>query len=121
MTQDTEKIFKALSDKNRLRILKMLEVRPLCGCELSHVLNIVHSAISRRLKILTEAGLITRNRDGSFILYSLNVGTNSPVASCQLGILRGWMNDDFQIIDDRKKLLTINRHQFSSAHSRSAN
>ena len=34
------KTFKALSDTNRIRILKMLEVRPLCVCEISTVLGI---------------------------------------------------------------------------------
>ena len=36
--RDHVKIFKALSDKNRLRILKMLEVKPLCVCEITAVL-----------------------------------------------------------------------------------
>ena len=33
-----EKIFKALADRNRLRILKMLEIKPMCVCEVTSIL-----------------------------------------------------------------------------------
>ena len=118
MKREIERVYKALADWNRLRILKMLEVRSLCGCEISHVLKIVHSAISRHLKILKEADLIIDRREGSFILYSLNTGTSSPAAASQLGLLRGWLNDEHQVQSDRKILAKVDRFQLTSQCSR---
>ena len=51
-------IFKALSDKNRLRILMMLTRRPLCVCEIQNVLSITVSTVSKHLSILRDIGLI---------------------------------------------------------------
>ena len=52
------KIFKALSDTNRVRILKMLEIRPLCVCEITAVLGLAMSTVSKHLSIMREADLI---------------------------------------------------------------
>ena len=52
------KIFKALADSNRIRILKMLEVRPLCVCEITEVLNLAASTVSKHLSILRDADFI---------------------------------------------------------------
>ena len=52
------KIFKALSDSNRIRIIKMLQIRPLCVCEITAVLNLATSTVSKHLSILREADLI---------------------------------------------------------------
>jgi ArsR family transcriptional regulator len=42
-----EKIFKALADRNRIRILKMLEAKPMCVCEVTPILGIAQSSASR--------------------------------------------------------------------------
>jgi ArsR family transcriptional regulator len=49
------KVFKSLSDKNRLRIMKMLEARPMCVCEITAVLNLAPSTVSKHLSLLHEA------------------------------------------------------------------
>ena len=54
-------IAKALSDETRLRILKMLEVRPLCVCEIQHVLKGSQPNVSHHLKTLSEAGLVEKH------------------------------------------------------------
>ena len=64
-----EKIFKALADRNRLRILKMLEARPLCVCEITAVLGIAQSSVSRHLGILREAGLVDDKKEGQWMIY----------------------------------------------------
>ena len=56
------KIFKALSDTNRLRILKILEIRPLCVCEIREVLQLATSTVSKHLSILREADLIVDDK-----------------------------------------------------------
>lgn len=62
---------KALSDPNRFRILMMLEIRPLCVCELLEVLEIAGGTLSNHLKILKNSGLIDQNKDGRWVEYRL--------------------------------------------------
>ena len=111
--QEEERVYKALADSNRIRILKMLEVKPLCNCGIAHILGIVQSAISRHLKILEDAGLITHERDGSYILYSLNRGSDSNgAASFQLEILRNRLNEDPRVVKDKEKAGRIEKCDF---------
>ena len=64
-------ILKALSDENRLRIVLMLKIRPLCVCEISEALSIADSTLSAHLKNLRFAGLIDKKKDGRWIEYFL--------------------------------------------------
>ena len=66
------KVFKALSDDSRLRIVKMLEVKSMCVCEITSIIGYATPTISNHLKILKEAGLIVQERDEKYINYSLN-------------------------------------------------
>ena len=63
---------KALADESRLRILWMLEDRPLCVCELQAALSLAQSTVSRHLQSLEEAGFVTSERDGPWKDYRLN-------------------------------------------------
>ncbi|MCX6356742.1 MAG: metalloregulator ArsR/SmtB family transcription factor, partial [Candidatus Aureabacteria bacterium] len=56
--RNIEKIFKSLADRNRIRILKMLEVRRLCVCEITAIMGIAQPSVSRHLSILRDAGLV---------------------------------------------------------------
>ena len=87
-------IFKALSDRNRVRILKMLEIRPLCVCEITFILNIATSTVSKHLSILREAGFIVDEKDGKWVEYKLNANSDNPDVKQQLSLLPGWLNDD---------------------------
>ena len=66
------KLFSAFSDETRLRIYLLLLKGKLCVCELANILKIEQSRISHSLKILKEAGLIDRQREGRWIIYSAN-------------------------------------------------
>lgn len=65
------KIFKALGDSNRYRIVKMLEQRSLCVCEITEVLKLAPSTVSKHLSILKEAGLIEDTKKGKWVYYHL--------------------------------------------------
>lgn len=65
-------VFKALSDKNRLLILKMLQQGELCGCHLVAALGLVQPQVSFHIKILKNAGLILDRRCGRWTYYRLN-------------------------------------------------
>jgi len=69
--QDQIKIFKALGDETRLRIVKMLEVKKMCVCEITSIIGTSMPTVSNHLKILKEAGLIVQDRDEKYMNYSL--------------------------------------------------
>jgi len=72
MIKDASKIFKALSDTNRLRILKMLEIKKLCVCEITEILALATSTVSKHLTILKEAELISDKKEGRWVTYKLS-------------------------------------------------
>ena len=65
----TVTLFKALSDETRLRLLRILLSHELSVNELVTVLEMGQSRISRHLRILTDAGLLTSRRDGLWVFY----------------------------------------------------
>jgi len=65
------RIFKALSDPTRLRIMNLLLERELCVCDLTKVLDISQPNISRHLSCLKNAGLVSSRRVGVFIHYEI--------------------------------------------------
>ncbi len=66
------KVFKALSDETRLRILNLLLERECCVCEVMEVLGISQSRASRNLSALYDAGLLKLRRVGLWALYSVD-------------------------------------------------
>ena len=88
------KVFKALSDPNRVRILKMLERRPICVCEFPEILKIANSTASKHLSILREADLIIDQKVGKWVIYRLNTNSNLLHVRQILSLIPTWLNDD---------------------------
>lgn len=65
-------IFKALSDENRIRILKMLRSGEKCACKLLEELNISQPTLSHHMKILCDSGIVAGRKDGKWMHYSIN-------------------------------------------------
>jgi len=104
------KIFKALSDANRLRILKMLEIRPLCVCEITEVLQLANSTVSKHLSILKECDLILDEKDGKWVNYSLNELETDKIEKQLLSFLQ-ILDHDEVIQSDAKKVQATDRNQ----------
>ncbi|MCL6611148.1 MAG: metalloregulator ArsR/SmtB family transcription factor [Peptococcaceae bacterium] len=66
------KIFKALGEPTRLRILRLLAVRPMYVCELESVLGISQPRISQHLKVLKEATILREAKEAQKTFYMLN-------------------------------------------------
>ena len=103
------KVMKALSDPNRVKMIKLLQHKVMCVCEIQAALGLAQSTASKHLKILEEAGLITYFKDGLWVNYSLADGTDSPYAANLLGSLRHWLDDDPGLAAIVEKLPTIRR------------
>lgn len=71
MQKEMAKLFKALSDENRLKIIELLLKGELCGCMLIDKLDIQQPTLSYHLRILTEAGITSSFRDGTMIKYTV--------------------------------------------------
>ena len=82
------------SDPNRVKMIKLLQHKVMCVCEIQVALGLAQSTVSKHLKILEEAGLITYYKDGLWVNYSLADGTDSPFAANLLGNLKHWLDDD---------------------------
>src|SRR6476660_2302680 len=70
-------VFKALADPNRLRLLSMVkadESVESCVCDLTEPLGLGQPTVSHHLKILVEAGLLHREKRGTWAYYSLVPG-----------------------------------------------
>jgi ArsR family transcriptional regulator len=104
-------VMKALSDKNRVKILKMLQHRSMCVCEMREALKISQPAVSKHLKLLEKAGLIGSKKEGLWVNYHLSDGESSPYAASLLGNLKHWMGDDPEVKDLNEKLPHIHRDE----------
>lgn len=68
------RIFKALADPNRLKILKLLKEGELCACELTIALSNSQSTVSHHLSALKNAGLIKERKEGKWSYFRLSEG-----------------------------------------------
>lgn len=100
---------KALSDPNRVRVLKMLQHKPMCVCEIKEALGIAQPTASKHLKILTDAGFISWEKDGLWVNYHLSDGRENPYVSTLLGSLRHWLEGDPDVCDLVARLPGIRR------------
>ena len=69
------KIFKALSNENRLKIIQILDENPMCACKLLEDLNLSQSTVSHHIKILKDCGLVNCRKEGKWHHYSINLET----------------------------------------------
>ncbi len=101
------RIFKALSDKNRLRILILLTKKKLCVCEIQDILGITVSTVSKHLSILRDIGFINDEKSGKWVYYYLNTSSKDVVMNQVMLILPFYLNDDELIMQDLEKLNSL--------------
>lgn len=65
------RLFKALSDETRLRIVALLAHGELCVCHVEGALDLPQPTVSRHLATLRAAGVVESRRDGSWVYYRL--------------------------------------------------
>jgi len=103
------KVMKALSDPNRVKVVKMLQQKEMCVCEIQFALGIAQPTVSKHLKVLEDAGLVQSRKEGLWVNYSLTGGGGSPYAATLLGNLKHWLGDDPEIKGLSEALPTIQR------------
>lgn len=65
------RIFRALSDETRIRIVALLSHGELCVCHIENALALGQSNVSRHLAVLKAAGVVDSRRDGTWVYYRL--------------------------------------------------
>ena len=104
-----ELLFKALANRNRIRILKMLQVRPMCVCEIKYVLGIAQPTVTRHLQILKQAGLVQDRATNCWVDYYLcQYPARHPLGQ-MMKFLSLW-DDPACCGKDRKKSKKANRY-----------
>lgn len=98
------RIMKALSDPNRVRVLKLLQEGELCVCEIQKVLGLAQSTVSKHMKLLEDAGLVDRKRQGTWMIYSLADESETEYAQIMLSELHHWLDNDEELNRMRKAL-----------------
>ena len=66
------KVFKALSDPKRVKIVDLLSCGDMCACVLLKCFEITQPTLAHDMKVLSEAGIVTSRREGKKTYYALN-------------------------------------------------
>ena len=103
------KVMKALSDPNRVKIIKMLQHKPMCVCEMREALQLAQPTVSKHLKMLEDAAIVASSKDGKWVNYFLTDGAINPYVATILGNLRHWLEDEPEISQLVQKLPFIRR------------
>lgn len=82
-------VLRALGDDTRLRALRLIAERPRSTQELAPLVGVTEAALSKHLRVLTEAGLLERRRDGYYVLYRLVQQRVAAVGSSLENFLAG--------------------------------
>jgi ArsR family transcriptional regulator len=109
--RDQVRVLDAVADENRMRILKCLQVRPACVCELVQATLMPQPRVSRHLRILRDAGLVSDARDAQWVEYSLAAADSDSPVGRVLALVAEWLEDDPQVVEDRGRYETASRDQ----------
>ncbi len=92
------RVMKAAADGTRVKILKMLQQRNLCVCEMRAVLGISQPSVSRHLRLLEDADLVRSEKDGMWTNFRL-AGPDevNQYSGTILAHLQEWLRDDQSI------------------------
>jgi len=105
------KVFKALGDKNRIRIIKMLQEKPMSVNELTTVLDISQPSVSRHLHQLKDAGLVEDKRDALWVNYRLSSSADNEYVPILLSHITQWANQDSMVSEDHRKMKKVDRRK----------
>jgi DNA-binding transcriptional ArsR family regulator len=102
--KDVVRIFKALADPTRLRIILLLRRRELCVCEIMFVLGMEQSRVSHHMRVLRDAGIAEDVREGRWIIYRVPEAARGLVDDLFAGALRGRIEGTAEAAGDAVKL-----------------
>ncbi|HEX8322606.1 MAG TPA: metalloregulator ArsR/SmtB family transcription factor [Tepidisphaeraceae bacterium] len=102
-------MFRAVSDRTRLRLLNLLRTGEVCVCDLVTVLAVPQPKVSRHLAYLRRAGLVDARRDGQWMHYTLSP-TRDTFHVKLLDCLASCARDVPELASDVKRMRLTRRH-----------
>ncbi len=109
------RVMKALSDPNRVKIIKMLNDKELCVCEITAALQLAQPTVSKHLKVLEDAGLVDFYKDGSWVNYHIATNNSNQYAAIMLTHMEDWLSSDMEVKKIIGKAKKVNRLRISAA------
>ncbi|MFP4418424.1 MAG: ArsR/SmtB family transcription factor, partial [Chitinispirillaceae bacterium] len=100
-------IAKALADTNRVRAFLALRMGELCVCQITGLLGLAPSTISKHMSILKQAGLVESRKDGRWVYYRMAERKNGTPMGSMIRELQSLLEDDDQIKNDSARMETI--------------
>ena len=105
--KDCLNITKALADESRLRMLMALRGGELCVCQITELMGLAVSTVSKHLSILYQAGLVNARKEGRWMYYSLP-GKGAPTAARgAVAWVRQSLAPSERIADDARRLKNV--------------
>jgi DNA-binding transcriptional ArsR family regulator len=100
-------ITKALSDESRVRVLLALLPGELCVCQITELLGLAPSTMSKHLSILYQAGLVNLRKEGRWIYYSLPGAAASVAVRQAIEWIAKSLAQNEQVAEDAKRLRQV--------------
>lgn len=105
--RDTLAALKALSDENRLRALLACGERELCVCQITELLQLAPSTVSKHMAILRQADLVESRKEGRWIYYRISTEFAAAPVRAVVDALCAQLNADPKWKRDRAALAEI--------------
>lgn len=106
---------RAAGEETRLRILALLAEGELSVSDLTDILGQSQPRISRHLKLMAEAGLVERHREGAWAFFRL--ASQSAPGQLARALCEALSADDEMIADDRRRLAAVRAQRAAAAES----
>src|ERR687884_2383268 len=103
---DMERLFRALADRTRLRLLNLMGADEICVCFLVEGLKMAQPKISRHLAYLRRAGVVAARREGKWMHYRIIEPADAHVARVFREV-RAWLAEDKEMQRDRERLIKV--------------
>ncbi len=106
----SERTFKLLSDRTRIRILMLLDKGELCVCQIMAVLDVSQPLVSKNLSLLSAGGFLDERRDGKLVFYSIRKELDPGLMEL-IGLLKKSVVNDIDIKNDFLELNECMQYQ----------
>ena len=103
------RLFAALSDPTRLRLLLALREGELCACQLIGLVGLAPSTVSKHLTLLREAGLVAARKDGRWVHYRLADRLDFPIVGSRAPALFPSLEKSPDRRDDARRLKALRK------------
>ncbi|RJX35070.1 MAG: ArsR family transcriptional regulator [Desulfarculus sp.] len=119
--QEIAAISKALGEENRLRAVTALQGREMCVCQLTELLGLAPSTVSKHMAVLRAAGLVESWKEGRWVHYRLANRGAPPAVRQALAWAAKWLQGSPRARQDAarlKKILRLDKEELCRRQGR---